>query len=225
MKDPHSAFVPKTVLFDLDGTLTDPEEGIVNSIVYALGFLGIKETDRASLRRFIGPPLKRAFMGEYGMSDSEAAFALQKYREYFSERGIFENRLYDGIGSFLAALKEEGKTVALATSKPTVFAEKILSHFGLSRYFDRTAGSELDGTRSDKAEVISHALGLLGNPDRRGAVMVGDRLHDVEGAKKEGLYSIGVLYGFGSRAELTGAGADALAESVDELLSLLTGRA
>ncbi|MBO5197164.1 MAG: HAD family hydrolase [Lachnospiraceae bacterium] len=210
-----------TVLFDLDGTLTDPKVGITSSVAYALKSFGIAVEDLDSLRPFIGPPLKESFMVYYGFSDEQASEAVSKYREYFSVTGIFENEVYEGIPELLSALKCAGRRVILATSKPKIYAEQILEHFGLAKYFDYVAGSELDGTRVKKAEVIDYALAQVGIADRSCAVMVGDRLHDILGAKETGLPSIGVLYGYGNRPELETAGADRIAADVAELERLL----
>lgn len=205
-------------LFDLDGTVTDPGMGITNSVMYALRKFGIEETDREKLYRFIGPPLAESFEEFYGFSKLAAVLAVDYYREYYSEKGIFENRLYEGIKELLADLNEQGKRVVLATSKPEVFARKILKHFEIDGYFHFVSGSFLDGGRTNKAEVIAYALEQY--PEER-AVMVGDRKHDVIGARKCGLDCVGVLFGYGSRQELTEAGARWLAEDVPALRTLL----
>lgn len=210
----------KYVLFDLDGTLTDPAEGITNSVAYSLSRYGIEISDKSTLNTFIGPPLAESFQKYYGFSTLQSFDAVTKYREYYHDRGIFENRLYDGIPELLSALKEKGARVIMATSKPTVFAERIAVHFGIDKYFDVIIGSELDGSRVDKAEVIACALEKAG-ADNSCAVMVGDRLHDVIGAKKNGLLSVGVLYGYGSCEELSESGADHIVSSVSELSTLL----
>lgn len=209
------------ILFDLDGTLTDPAEGITNSVAYALDKYGIEVEDKTTLNVFIGPPLSESFRKYYKFSILQSIDAVTKYREYYHDRGIFENRLYDGIIDVLASLKAAGKTVIMATSKPTVFAKRIADHFGFSQYFDIIVGSELDGTRVDKAEVIEETLRQAGDPEKSSCIMVGDRLHDVIGAKKNDLACIGVLYGYGSKEELCDAGADNIAESVDELKAFL----
>ena len=209
------------VLFDLDGTLTDPAEGITNSVAYALNKYGIEVADKTELNVFIGPPLGESFRKYFKFSILQSIDAVTKYREYYHDRGIFENRLYDGIPELLAFLKAAGKTVIMATSKPTVYAERIAVHFDIKKYFDIIVGSELDGTRIDKAEVIKEALRQAGDPATEKCIMIGDRLHDVNGAKKTGLRCIGVLYGYGSREELTEAGADMLAETVNDLYDLI----
>lgn len=206
----------ETVLFDLDGTLTDPGLGITNSVMYALDRFGIHESDRTKLYTFIGPPLWDSFMRYYGMSREEADRAVDFYREYYADRGLFENAVYPGIPQMLEALKAQGKTLAVATSKPEGFSRQILDHFGLSSYFDRIAGASMDRSRSRKADVIRYALEGL-PADLGTTVMVGDREHDVLGARELGLPCVGVLYGYGDRQELETAGALAIAATVEEL--------
>ncbi len=212
------------ILFDLDGTLTDPGEGITNSVAYALRKLGQTPPPRSELEAFIGPPLIDSFMSLAGLDRLTGELAVKYYREYFSDRGIFENQIYPKIADMLKHLKEAGAVLSLATSKPTVFAAKILEHFDIAKYFDAVAGSELDGRRVKKAEVIEHALQLLDIHDTASVVMVGDREHDTIGAAACGVTSVGVTYGYGSQAELANAGADHIVHSVDELEAfLLTG--
>lgn len=206
-----------TILFDLDGTLTDPAEGIVNSILYALEKMGIEETDREKLLPFIGPPLAESFRVYYGFSQDEATRAVTYYREYYADKGIFENRLYPGIPEFLAALNQAGATVALATSKPEVYAEQILQHFGIASQFDFIGVSLLNGQRVQKGEVIAYVLSALPARSENSVLMVGDRKHDVIGARENGLPCAGVLFGYGGREELTEAGAVYLADSVHAL--------
>ena len=210
-----------TVLFDLDGTLTDPGEGITNSVAYALRQFGIENTDRTQLYKFIGPPLKESFIKYYGFSDQQAEEAVAQYRVYFAPKGLFENKVYPGVPQLLAQLRAKGYKLLLATSKPEGFAVQILEHFGLLEYFDVAAGATMDGSRVAKADVIAYALQKAGVTDRTRAVMVGDRLHDVEGAKAQGLACIGVLYGYGDAAELTAAGAAHLAATPAEVLQYL----
>lgn len=209
------------ILFDLDGTLTDPKEGITKSVAYALESFGIRVEDRDCLCKFIGPPLKDSFVNFYGFEEAQAEAAVEKYREYFRPFGIFENQVYDGVEELLRTLTEDGRMVILATSKPTVFAEQILEHFHLRPFFSYVIGSELDGTRVKKGDVIAYALEQAGISDKSQAVMVGDREHDIIGAKENGLDSIGVLYGYGTQEEFQECGADAVAESVEELKGLL----
>ncbi len=209
------------ILFDLDGTLTDPGEGITNSVAYALQKYGIEVEDKSTLNTFIGPPLHESFQKYFNFSILQSFDAVTKYREYYHDRGIFENRLYDGIIKLLSDLKKEGKTVIMATSKPTVFAKRIAEHYGFIEYFDVIVGSELDGHRVNKADVIAEALKKAGEPSPDSCVMVGDRLHDVEGARKNGLKCIGVTYGYGGADELKAAGADVIVSSVDKLSEIL----
>lgn len=210
----------KTILFDLDGTLTDPAEGITNSVAYALEKYGIKVEDRKSLYTFIGPPLNDSFMKYYGFSAEKAMDAIMVYREYFREKGIFENEVYDGIPELLARIKETGRKIVLATSKPEEFAVRILEHFDLMKYFDVVAGASMDEKRNKKGDVIKYAM-EKGGFTAEEAVMIGDREHDIYGAKENGLMSIGVLFGFGSEDELKQAGADYIAASVEEIFELL----
>lgn len=205
------------ILFDLDGTLTDPGIGITNSVMHALKKYGIEVEDRTELYKFIGPPLNESFEKYYGFSHEEAMQAIEYYREYYRVNGIYENLLYDGVEDLLKTLYENGKIIILATSKPEVFAKEILRHFGIEKYFSYIAGSNLDGTRVAKADVIEYALKEAGVADKSLAVMVGDREHDIIGAKKNGLDSIGVLFGYGSRTELENAGADYFSATVTDV--------
>ncbi|HIS92302.1 MAG TPA: HAD family hydrolase [Candidatus Alectryocaccomicrobium excrementavium] len=209
------------LLFDLDGTLTDPSVGITNSVMYALRHMGVEPPERRTLYKFIGPPLMDSFAQEYGFSQEEARQAISWYREYFQDRGIFENAPYPGIADVLHALRGTGKRLLVATSKPEIFARRILERFGLIDAFEFVAGANLDETRTRKHEVIAYALETCGICEKDSAVMIGDREHDVLGARREGLDCIGVLYGFGSREELLGAGAIALAETVWDVARLL----
>lgn len=212
----------KYMLFDLDGTLTDPQEGITNSVAYALEQYGIHVEDRSTLNKFIGPPLKDSFMEYYGFAEDRAEEAVWKYREYFNEDGIFENKVYPGIPQMLQRLNDQGKILIVATSKPTVYAKRILERFELNQYFADVQGSEMDGRRTKKEEVISYALEQNQITDNAQAVMIGDREHDIIGAKKCGLDSIGVLFGYGSREELDGCGADQIVDTVQMLEDLLS---
>ena len=211
----------QNLLFDLDGTLTDPGVGITNSVVYALEKYGIKTDDRTQLYKFIGPPLQDSFEQFYGISKEDAKTAVQYYREYYKETGIFENKLYDGMEHLLQSLCEAGKKLFVATSKPEAFAVQILEYFSVNQYFTYIAGSNMDGTRSKKEEVIAYALKAGKIQDLSSAVMIGDREYDVTGAKKAGIASIGVLFGYGSRKELEAAGADALAESTKDIYPIV----
>ncbi len=211
------------ILFDLDGTLTDPGEGITNSVAYALEKFGIAVEDRTTLYKFIGPPLIDSFIKYYGFSKEQAITAVDYYREYYRAKGIFENLLYSGIPQLLERLCSSGKRVILATSKPEGFAKQILEHFGISRYFYYVAGATMSETRTKKAEVIAYALEQCDITDRENAVMVGDREMDITGAHSTGLEAIGVLYGYGDNKELTAAGADRKAQNVEELEKILLG--
>ena len=185
----------KYLLFDLDGTLTDPGIGITNSVMYALRKFGIHVDNRESLYRFIGPPLKDSFGTYYGFSDANCDLAIQYYREYFSKQGMFENAVYEGIPSLLKQLKGNGKTLIVATSKPEAFSIEILRHFDLFDYFDFVAGASFDESRSKKADVIRYALESCQIHEKSSAIMIGDREHDIIGAIENGLDSLGVLYG------------------------------
>lgn len=209
------------VLFDLDGTLTDPFEGITNSVVHALKRYNIEVTDKKELRCFIGPPLVESFMKYFGFTESDAKDAVEVYREHFGTKGLFENELYDGIPQMLRELKSRGKTIIMATSKPEVYARRIAEHFDIAKYFDYMAGSELNGVRVAKTEVIEYALDTLGITERENCIMVGDRLHDINGAKKSNMHSIGVLWGYGSEKELKDAGADYICNSVEKLTDII----
>lgn len=207
------------ILFDLDGTLTDPGIGITNSVAYALKRWNIEVEDRKSLYRFIGPPLQDSFREYYGFSQEDALRAVDVYREYFREKGLYENEVYPGVEKLLQLLKEQGKTLILATSKPEEFAVRILRHFGLDRYFTVMAGATMDPSRSKKGDVIAYALRESGVTELSKAVMIGDREHDIFGAKQNGLDSIGVLFGYGDREELEKAGATYIAATVEDILN------
>ena len=210
------------LLFDLDGTLTDPAEGITKCVAYALEHFGIT-AEPETLTSFIGPPLLDQFMSYAGFDRETAITAIEKYRERFRVIGIFENRVLDGIPELLRDLRAAGKTLAVATSKPEAFSVRILERFGLAQYFHHIGGASFDTSRSTKSAVVAYSLGLCGNPDPETVVMVGDRKHDVEGAINNGLQSIGVLYGYGDRPELEDEGATVIAESVEQLRNILLG--
>ncbi|MBQ8830038.1 MAG: HAD family hydrolase [Oscillospiraceae bacterium] len=201
------------VLFDLDGTITDPGEGITNSVAYALQKFGIEVADRKELYSFIGPPLYESFEKFFGFSHEDALKAVDIYREYYRPKGVFECFVYDGIEELLRRLHADGKTVIVATSKPEEFAVQIMEHFGLKKYFTYIAGAPMDGSRILKADIIDYALKTCGVTDLSSVVMVGDREHDVIGAQKIGVDSIGVLFGYGDRAEHEKAGATYIAET------------
>lgn len=209
------------IFFDLDGTITDPGIGITNSVMYALDRYNIKVEDRSELYPFIGPPLHESFQRYFGFSEEESFRAVEYYREYYRTDGIFENRVYDGVENMLKALKEQGKTIVLATSKPEQFAVEILRFFDLMKYFDVVAGATMDAARVEKSDVIAYAISQTNISDTKSAIMVGDREYDILGAKTNGMPSIGVLYGYGSEEELKKAGATYLAASPKDLLSYL----
>ena len=210
-----------TILFDLDGTVTDPAEGITNSVAHSLKSYGIEVADKRTLCTFIGPPLYASFMKYYGFSEKKALEAVERYREYYADRGVFECFLYEGIGELFAKLHKSGKRVVIATSKPEHFAKMIIEHFGLSPYVTYLAGATMDSHRVEKGDIIRFAFDRLGIKETDGVVMVGDREFDVIGAKENGIKSIGVTYGYGSREELAAAGADHLCDSVAELSRIL----
>lgn len=212
------------ILFDLDGTLVDPKLGITQCVQYALESFDIDEPELNNLCKFIGPPLKESFMEFYGFDDKSAFQAVEKYRERYSDIGIYEAELYPGMDQLLQQLCTAGKRLAVATSKPTVFARRVLDHFDLARYFQYVSGSELDNTRTKKSEVIQHGLKQLQIFNTAEALMVGDREYDIIGAKEYGLTSVGVLYGYGSYAELKNAGADYIVQDIIELEKVLLPR-
>ena len=214
----------ETILFDLDGTLTDSAECIINSVRYALRKFGLEEPERETLYRFIGPPLHESMEKYCGFSEEQAKLAVAYYREYYQKQGIFENQVYEGVEDVLNQLKQAGKTLLVATAKPEIYADQILAHFGLSDYFSHIAGANLDGSRTKKEEVILYALGKAHAADRSKVIMVGDREHDVFGAKKAGIACIGVLYGYGSREELKRAGAEYLAELPEDIAGLVVSK-
>ncbi len=213
----------QVALFDLDGTLTDPGVGITNSVAHALKKFGINVDDPTELYKFIGPPLWDSFENYYGFSKEEAKTAVEYYREYYRDKGIFENMVYDGIETLLESLQSAGKNLIVASSKPEVFARQIMEHFGLSKYFKYIAGGNLDGTRTKKDEVIEYALEANEIYDKSKVVMIGDREHDVIGAKKIGIDSIGVLFGYGSREELEHVQATFIAEKVEDIQNIILG--
>lgn len=209
------------ILFDLDGTLTDSSSGIINSLMYAFEKLDFKIGSREELRAFIGPPLIDMMMEQYGFSREKATHGLKFYREYFRDKGIFENSVYDGIPEMLRDLQSRGYKLVLATSKPEEFAKRILEHFDIAKYFYFIGGSDMGETRSSKSAVIEYVMDNcdIKEPDK--CIMVGDREHDVIGARKFNIRTVGVLFGYGSREELENAGAAYIIETVEELGKLL----
>lgn len=210
------------LLFDLDGTLTDPKEGITKAVQYALKHYGIQVDDLNSLCPFIGPPLKDSFQKYYDFPEAQAKEAIQVYREYFSVKGWSQNKVFPGIPEMLGELKAAGKKLYLATSKPEVFAKQILEHFGLTSYFEFIGGADLEETRVRKGDVIGYVLENCGLFDKKEKIlMVGDREHDVLGAREQGIECVGVLFGYGDRAEMEACHAAYIAESINELRKML----
>ncbi len=213
------------ILLDLDGTVSDPMVGICTSVQYGLKKMGIDVPDIKTLTPFIGPPLRDSFRTYYNIAEEDIEKVVAFYRERFSTVGLFENELYPGMEDMLKKLQKEGKHLALASSKPRVFVEKILDYFHISGYFEVIMGSELDGTRENKIEIIEECLRLFFKDapvEKERCVMVGDRKYDIGAAKETGLKSIGVTYGYGSREELETAGADIICDSVAELEKILS---
>lgn len=193
----------QNILFDLDGTLTDPREGITRSIQYALAKLGIDEPDLGKLEHFIGPPLLQAFMQYYAFDEARAWQAVNFYRERFKVTGLYENEVFEGVIELLETLQAQGRHLYIATSKPWEFAREIARHFDFAKHFKVIYGSELDGTRTNKVELIAHLLAQEGL-DPTTTLMIGDRKHDLIGARSNGLDCVAVGYGFGGREELEG---------------------
>lgn len=233
----------KFIMFDLDGTVTDSGPGIMEAARRALLSHNIVESDEKRLRLFVGPPLDESFMERYGMTNEQAWDAIAAFRAYYNDKGVFENSVYPGMEKLLAGLRDAGYIVAIASSKPQVLIHKVLGHFEIDKYFDVIVGCELDGTRSQKSEVIEEVLRQLteialkkelitdssDKPDLSSAaidfikahsIMIGDRSYDVEGAHAFGLPCIGVLYGYGSREEFEKSGADYICETVEDLREL-----
>ena len=208
-----------TVLFDLDGTLTDSAPGIVASYRHALAAFGVAASD-AEIRRWIGPPLGESLAG-LGVPPAEVEASVAEYRAYFSRHGLYENRLYGGVTEMLDELAAAGLTLGLATSKLTLFAETILELFDIAKPFSAVSGPTADGSRITKAQIVAHALDSLGSPDPHTVVVVGDREHDVLAAREHGLRPIAVTWGYGSPAELAAAGAESLAANPAELTAML----
>lgn len=211
-----------TIFFDLDGTLTDPGLGITNAILYALDKMGIEKPPREELYDFIGPPLKATLMARFHLDDQQGTEALRLYREHYSTVGLLENEVYPGIPELLQKLQGAGKMLIVATSKPEIYTKCILEHFDLARYFHFVSGCTLEGERLHKDEVIAYAIDQCGLEGKEAEiVMIGDRKYDMESAKVNGLSRIGVTYGYGSKEELINAGANATADTPQELERLL----
>lgn len=210
----------KNILFDLDGTLTDSGKGIMNSVKYALNHFNIETKDETELKRFVGPPLWDSFPKFYNFNEEETKLAVDKYREYLGEKGMFENKVYDGIEELLQELYKTDKKVFLATSKAEVFATKILKYFNLEKYFTYIGGATMDSSRSKKGQVIQHVI-KKHNLKLEETIMIGDKAEDVIGANENSIDSIGVLYGYGDYEELSEAGATHIVKDVKELSTKL----
>ena len=213
----------KIILFDLDGTLSDPKVGITKSVQYALQKMGIIEPDVDKLECFIGPPLQVSFAEHYNFDEVNIQKAVDFYRERFKEKGMFENELYPNIPSLLESLKEQQFILVVATSKPTVFAEKILNYFNIDQYFDFVVGSNLDGTRTSKTEIIQCIIEKYNEYNFDNFIMIGDRKHDIIGASNIGIDSIGVTFGYGSVEELNNSNPTYIVNDVNELKEILMG--
>ena len=210
----------KTAIFDLDGTITDSGPGIMNAIRYAVKKRGLSDVPEEVLRSFIGPPLKEQFRSVFGLSDEEGTIMVTTYREYYGEKGIFENRVYDGVPEVFQKLQEAGVRILMATSKPEKYAKQIAEHFGFAKYFDFIGGACMDGSRTDKHDVIEYVIDSC-KVCRENTVMIGDRRHDMIGASKAGIRNIGVLYGYGSREELEEAGAERIAVTPGDIVKFI----
>ena len=210
-------------LFDLDGTITDSALGIINSIRYALAKYRLPIPPEEVLRTFVGPPLKEQFQAVCGLTEEEADHMVEAYREYYTDKGIFENCVYEGVPEMLEKLQKSGARILMATAKPERFAKQIAEYFDFAKYFEFIGGACMDGRRTDKYEVIEYVLGScgIGEKERKQAVMIGDRSHDMIGAERAGLHSLGVLYGYGSSEELKAAGAEMFAETPEKVCEIL----
>jgi len=210
----------KNILFDLDGTLTDSCSGIVNALKYSLDKMGIQEDDTEKLKSFIGSPLVKLYPEHYGFSDEDANRAVVYFREYYAEKGIYENTLYEGIDALLKGIKSSGRLCILATSKLRRVATEVLAYLKIDRYFDEVAGSNPDGTLSEKDELIQHVI-ERGKYNRAETVMIGDRKFDISGARKNGIDSIAVMYGYGTKEELEKAGPTYFSNSVSGIMKIV----
>lgn len=210
----------KYLLFDLDGTVTDPKEGITKSVAYALAYFGIVVEDLDTLCDFIGPPLTDSFSKYFDLSKKDSVKAVEKYREYYTKKGMLENVLYEGIDNLLKKASENDMKIILATSKPEPFAKLILEYFNIDKYFDFVAGSLLDLTRLKKAEVIEHIINNYPIIIEE-TLMIGDTVFDVEGAKTHGITSLSVLYGYGKKEDLEMAGTDYIVSNLAEVEAFL----
>ncbi len=210
------------ILFDLDGTLTDSGPGILNCLEYALEDQRIPIPERDQMRTYLGPPLVDTFRDVFGMNNQQIAQAIDKYRERYHDIGLFENSVYEGVPELLAELQAAGIRMATATSKPEYSATRILQHFELDQYFEFIGAAALDGTRDSKSLVIKHTLDNTNtSPTSHNMIMIGDRRHDVHGAREHGIDTIGVLWGYGDAIELEDAGVTDLATNTENLKNLL----
>ena len=209
------------ILFDLDGTLTDSGEGITKAAQYALKYFGIEVDDLNDLRKFVGPPLRDSYKNFYDFDDEKAELGIVKFREYYTDKGIYENKVYDGIEETLKILKDNGKKLIIATSKPEVHAKTVIDHFDLAKYFDFIGGADLEETRVKKSDVIKYSMENAGVKDISKVIMVGDREHDILGAKANNIKSIGVLYGYGDVVELTQARAEYVVEKPQDIIDIV----
>lgn len=205
-------------LFDFDGTLCDTTEGIFNSVIYSLHCFGIEEDDREKLRFFVGPPLFESYKTLYGVSDDEAKYLIEKYRERYRVKAAEESALYDGITEMLQKLKAKGKKIAIASSKPEIFVKEISNYHNISQYYDFISAEQLNKNHSSKEELINTCLDFFGNPSKESVLMVGDRFYDIDGAKAVGVDSAGAIYGFGTEEELRNAGATYILSSPDDII-------
>lgn len=211
------------IAFDLDGTLTDPEHGLIEAYIYGFTRMGISDYGtRESLRRYIGPPVYDEWRRDFSLSEEEGKRLLAYFREYYDVYGWWDNKVYDGVIQLLETLRGAGKTLILATSKPERTANRVIRHFGLDKYFD-FIGASVDRIRDKKWQVLDYALDSVGCSDRSRALMIGDRKYDAEGAKICGIDALGVLWGHGSFDELAGAGFEYIVHSTDEIKRLLLG--
>jgi len=210
----------RNILFDLDGTIIDPKEGIINSIIYSLDKMGLEEKETEQLRKFIGPPLVDSYIKYYNLNIEQANKAVSFYREYYSKKGIYQNGLYDNVKEMLLELKDLGYNLFIATSKPTFFAGKIIDFYGINHLFEEVIGSNLDNTRKDKFEIIKFILHKY-NLEKSQTIMIGDTKFDIVGAKKNNIKAIGVTYGYGTQRELEKEEAEFIIENIKELNTLI----
>ena len=208
----------KYYLFDFDGTLCDTTEGIFNSVIYSLKCFGIEETDMEKLRFFVGPPLFESYKTLYGVSDDDAKYLIEKYRERYRIKAAEESALYEGIREMLASLKARGKKIAIASSKPEIFVKEISDYHNITQYYDFISAEKLSNNHSSKEQLISTCLDFFGNPPKEDVLMIGDRFYDIDGAKAVGVDSAGAIYGFGTEDELRNAGATYILKSPDEII-------